>query len=175
MTIAEPIDRARDAAPPALTTTTREKLRQLVARIETLNAEKAERVGAIRDVYAEARAVGFDAKGAARCDPHPQTAAPGARRAGARAGSIPARAGRDLMAPETMLDVRNRMRAREALNRCQAAIMTLQRRVDHLSGQGLADFASALACHSELLQATEEMLGGNVVSHALVQTEAPAP
>ena len=41
---------------------TREKLRQFVARIERLEAEKAELTADIREVYAEVKAFGFDTK-----------------------------------------------------------------------------------------------------------------
>ena len=41
---------------------TREKLRQFVARIERLEAEKAELAADIREVYAEVKAFGFDTK-----------------------------------------------------------------------------------------------------------------
>jgi uncharacterized protein (UPF0335 family) len=49
-------------APQALTTTTKEKLKQIVARIERLNEEKAAIASDIKDVYGEAKATGFDAK-----------------------------------------------------------------------------------------------------------------
>lgn len=42
--------------------TTREKLRQFVARIERLEAEKAELAADIREVYAECKTFGFDSK-----------------------------------------------------------------------------------------------------------------
>lgn len=42
--------------------TTREKLRQTVAKIERLEEEKAEVAEQIKEVYAEAKAVGFDTK-----------------------------------------------------------------------------------------------------------------
>lgn len=42
--------------------TTREKLRQTVAKIERLEEEKAEVAEQIRDTYAEAKAIGFDTK-----------------------------------------------------------------------------------------------------------------
>lgn len=61
MTVAELIERAR-VAPQALTQGSREKLKQIVARIETLEAEKAETARDIRETYAEAKALGFDAK-----------------------------------------------------------------------------------------------------------------
>jgi uncharacterized protein (UPF0335 family) len=49
-------------APQALTMTTKEKLKQIVARIERLNEEKAAIASDIKDVYGEAKATGFDAK-----------------------------------------------------------------------------------------------------------------
>lgn len=42
--------------------TTREKLRQTVDKIERLEEEKKEVADQIKDVYAEAKAVGFDTK-----------------------------------------------------------------------------------------------------------------
>ena len=42
--------------------TTREKLRQTVAKIERLEEEKKEIAEQIKDVYAEAKAIGFDTK-----------------------------------------------------------------------------------------------------------------
>ncbi|MFN4023442.1 MAG: DUF2312 domain-containing protein [Hyphomonas sp.] len=42
--------------------TTREKLRQTVAKIERLEEEKREVAEQIKDVYAEAKAIGFDTK-----------------------------------------------------------------------------------------------------------------
>jgi len=41
---------------------TREKLKQFIARIERLEAEKAELATDIREVYAEVKTFGFDAK-----------------------------------------------------------------------------------------------------------------
>lgn len=41
---------------------TKEKLRQTVARIERLEEEKAQTAQDIKDVYAEAKAFGFDTK-----------------------------------------------------------------------------------------------------------------
>lgn len=41
---------------------TREKLRQFIARIERLEAEKAELAADIREVYAEVKTFGFDNK-----------------------------------------------------------------------------------------------------------------
>ncbi|MEL6323131.1 MAG: DUF2312 domain-containing protein [Pseudomonadota bacterium] len=51
-----------DAAPTALTETAREKLRQTVARIERLEEEKSEVANQIKEVYAEAKAFGYDTK-----------------------------------------------------------------------------------------------------------------
>ena len=45
-----------------LNETTREKLRQTVEKIERLEAEKKEVAEQIKEVYAEAKAVGFDTK-----------------------------------------------------------------------------------------------------------------
>ena len=41
---------------------TREKLKQYIARIERLEAEKTELMADIREVYAEAKTFGFDTK-----------------------------------------------------------------------------------------------------------------
>ena len=41
---------------------TREKLKQFIARIERLEAEKAELAADIREVYGEAKSFGFDTK-----------------------------------------------------------------------------------------------------------------
>ena len=41
---------------------TREKLRQFIARVERLEAEKAELATDIREVYSEMKAFGFDTK-----------------------------------------------------------------------------------------------------------------
>jgi uncharacterized protein (UPF0335 family) len=41
---------------------TREKLKQYIARIERLEAEKAELAADIREVYAETKTFGFDTK-----------------------------------------------------------------------------------------------------------------
>ncbi|MGH1421816.1 MAG: DUF2312 domain-containing protein [Hyphomonas sp.] len=45
-----------------LNETTREKLRQTVAKIERLEEEKKEVAEQIKDIYAEAKALGFDVK-----------------------------------------------------------------------------------------------------------------
>lgn len=42
--------------------TTREKLRQVISKIERLEEEKKEVAEAIKDVYSEAKAIGFDTK-----------------------------------------------------------------------------------------------------------------
>ncbi|MBY9066115.1 DUF2312 domain-containing protein [Hyphomonas sp. WL0036] len=42
--------------------TTREKLRQTIAKIERLEEEKKEVAEQIKEVYAEAKAIGFDTK-----------------------------------------------------------------------------------------------------------------
>jgi len=49
-------------AAQSLTQTAREKLRQLVARIEKLEEEKRSISDDIKESYAEAKAVGFDSK-----------------------------------------------------------------------------------------------------------------
>ncbi|MBI1251782.1 MAG: DUF2312 domain-containing protein [Alphaproteobacteria bacterium] len=49
-------------APQALTQTTKEKLKQIVARIERLEEEKAQLTADIKDVYGEAKTLGFDTK-----------------------------------------------------------------------------------------------------------------
>ena len=46
----------------AITEAAREKLKQLVAKIETLEEEKKEVGGQIKDTYAEAKAMGYDTK-----------------------------------------------------------------------------------------------------------------
>ena len=50
------------AAPQALTQTAQEKLRQLVARIEKLEEEKKSIADDVKETYAEAKSMGFDAK-----------------------------------------------------------------------------------------------------------------
>jgi uncharacterized protein (UPF0335 family) len=45
-----------------ITSATAEKLAQLVSRIERLEEEKAEKAADIKEVYAEAKALGFDVK-----------------------------------------------------------------------------------------------------------------
>lgn len=48
-------------APQALTQSAREKLRQLVARIEKLEEEKKAIADDVKEAYAEAKSTGFDA------------------------------------------------------------------------------------------------------------------
>ena len=51
-----------DSAATHLTETTKEKLRQTVGKIERLEEEKKEVAEQIKEVYAEAKAFGFDVK-----------------------------------------------------------------------------------------------------------------
>lgn len=51
-----------DGAAAALTQAARDKLKQTVHKIEKLEEEKAEVSGQIKDVYAEAKAMGYDTK-----------------------------------------------------------------------------------------------------------------
>ncbi len=51
-----------DAVATNLTETAREKLRQTVARIERLEEEKKEVAEQIKEVYGEAKALGYDVK-----------------------------------------------------------------------------------------------------------------
>jgi uncharacterized protein (UPF0335 family) len=50
------------AAAAALTQAARDKLKQVVAKIERLEEEKAQVGGQIKDVYAEAKSMGYDVK-----------------------------------------------------------------------------------------------------------------
>jgi uncharacterized protein (UPF0335 family) len=50
------------AAPQNLTLAARDKLKQIVARIEKLEEEKASIAADIKEVYGEAKAIGFDTK-----------------------------------------------------------------------------------------------------------------
>ncbi len=50
------------AAPQSLTQSAREKLRQLVARIEKLEEEKKSLADDVKETYAEAKSMGFDTK-----------------------------------------------------------------------------------------------------------------
>jgi uncharacterized protein (UPF0335 family) len=45
-----------------LTSASKEKLRQFVARIETLETEKSELAEQLKEVYGEAKSLGFDTK-----------------------------------------------------------------------------------------------------------------
>lgn len=51
-----------DVSVTTLTETAREKLRQTVARIERLEEEKKEVAEQIKEVYGEAKALGYDTK-----------------------------------------------------------------------------------------------------------------
>ena len=53
---------ADDAEITKIDETTREKLRQTVAKIERLEEEKKELAEQIKEVYGEAKAIGFDTK-----------------------------------------------------------------------------------------------------------------
>jgi uncharacterized protein (UPF0335 family) len=53
---------AETVAPQSLTQSAREKLRQLVARIEKLEEEKKSLADDIKETYAEAKSTGFDSK-----------------------------------------------------------------------------------------------------------------
>ena len=53
---------ADDAEITKIDETTREKLRQTVAKIERLEEEKKEVAEQIKEVYGEAKAIGFDTK-----------------------------------------------------------------------------------------------------------------
>lgn len=55
-------DEAETVAPQSLTASSKEKLRQYVDRIERLEEEKTELMGQMKEVYAEAKALGFDTK-----------------------------------------------------------------------------------------------------------------
>jgi uncharacterized protein (UPF0335 family) len=50
------------SAPQSLTSASKEKLRQFVARIETLETEKSELAEQLKEVYGEAKSLGFDTK-----------------------------------------------------------------------------------------------------------------
>jgi uncharacterized protein (UPF0335 family) len=51
-----------DVSNEALTQAAKDKLKQVVAKIERLEEEKKATAGAIRDVYAEAKSMGYDTK-----------------------------------------------------------------------------------------------------------------
>lgn len=53
---------AASAAPQSLTQAARERLRLIVARIEKLDEEKAAIAADIKEVYGEAKALGYDTK-----------------------------------------------------------------------------------------------------------------
>lgn len=55
-------DESESAAPQSLTSAAREKIKQFVARIERLEEEKSELAGQLKEVYGEAKALGFDTK-----------------------------------------------------------------------------------------------------------------
>jgi uncharacterized protein (UPF0335 family) len=55
-------DDSRVSAPQSLTSSSKEKLRQFVSRIETLETEKSELAEQLKEVYGEAKALGFDTK-----------------------------------------------------------------------------------------------------------------
>ena len=55
-------DQTHVSAPQALTSSSKEKLRQFVARIETLETEKTELAEQLKEVYGEAKSLGFDTK-----------------------------------------------------------------------------------------------------------------
>lgn len=67
MSVAEKIEirmdvKANQTAPQGLTSASKEKLRQFVARIETLETERREIAEQIKEVYGEAKSLGFDTK-----------------------------------------------------------------------------------------------------------------
>jgi len=53
---------AVSATPQALTQSAKEKLKQIIARIERLEEEKAQIAADIKDVYGEAKSTGYDTK-----------------------------------------------------------------------------------------------------------------
>ncbi|GIU66184.1 DUF2312 domain-containing protein [Candidatus Phycosocius spiralis] len=55
-------DHKNVSSPQSLTSSSKEKLRQFVARIETLETEKSELAEQLKEVYGEAKALGFDTK-----------------------------------------------------------------------------------------------------------------
>lgn len=55
-------DEDNTVAPQSLTQSSKEKLRQYVDRLERLIEERTELQGQIKEVYAEAKALGFDVK-----------------------------------------------------------------------------------------------------------------
>jgi uncharacterized protein (UPF0335 family) len=61
---ADPFAASEDdiAAPQSLTQAAKDKLKQVVARIEKLEEEKAALAADIKEVYAEAKTLGYDTK-----------------------------------------------------------------------------------------------------------------
>ena len=55
-------DEDNTVAPQSLTQSSKEKLRQYIDRLERLIGERTELQGQIKEVYAEAKALGFDTK-----------------------------------------------------------------------------------------------------------------
>jgi uncharacterized protein (UPF0335 family) len=51
-----------ETAPQVLTQSAQERLRQLIARVEKLEEEKAALAADIKEIYGEAKATGFDTK-----------------------------------------------------------------------------------------------------------------
>jgi uncharacterized protein (UPF0335 family) len=67
MTVAERIEirmdvQSKKTAPQSLTSASKEKLRQFVARVENLETERSEIAAQIKDVFGEAKSLGFDTK-----------------------------------------------------------------------------------------------------------------
>ena len=62
MTYPDNHDGSEAVSPQSLTSAAQEKVRQIVERVEGLEKEKAELTGQIKDVYAEAKALGLDTK-----------------------------------------------------------------------------------------------------------------
>lgn len=67
MTVAEKIEirmdvKANQTAPQSLSSASKEKLRQFVARIENLETERREIAEQIKEVFGEAKSLGFDTK-----------------------------------------------------------------------------------------------------------------
>jgi uncharacterized protein (UPF0335 family) len=67
MSVAEIIDIRRDVrdnqtAPQSLSSASKEKLRQFVARVENLETERSEIAAQIKEVFGEAKSLGFDTK-----------------------------------------------------------------------------------------------------------------
>ena len=62
MTYPDNHDGSKAVNPQALTSAAQEKVRQIVERVEGFEKEKAELTGQIKEVYAEAKALGLDTK-----------------------------------------------------------------------------------------------------------------